>query len=116
YPNEKANDMYSRLNVLVEEIKSLDVKNITEENVVRKIISILPRPDYHVIATLLHQEDLQNILVADVLGRIVAYEIYELEMPTTSTSTPSKNLALKAEHKHKKKLVKEESSGNEDGD
>src|SRR5438105_4262606 len=41
--NERVNDMYSLLNVLVEEIKALNVKKITDENVVRKLISILPR-------------------------------------------------------------------------
>src|SRR5881394_1754150 len=44
--NERVNDMYSCLNVLVEEIKALNVKKIMDEDVVRKIISILPRPEY----------------------------------------------------------------------
>ena len=51
--NERVNDMYSHLNVLVEEIKALNVKKITDEGMVRKIISILPRPEYQIIATLL---------------------------------------------------------------
>ena len=51
--NERVNDMYSRLNFLVEEIKALNVKKITDEDVVKKIISILPRLEYQVIATLL---------------------------------------------------------------
>src|SRR5438132_11501330 len=68
--NERVNDMYSRLNVLVDEIKALNVKKITDEDVVRKIISILPRPEYQVIATLLCQEDLENMTPADALGRI----------------------------------------------
>ena len=72
--NERVNDMYSRLNVLVEEIKALNVKKITDEDVVRKIISILPRPEYQ-IATLLRQEDLESMTPADVLGRIAAHEI-----------------------------------------
>src|SRR5438105_950900 len=55
--NERVNDMYSRLNALVEEIKALNIKKITDEDVVRKIISILPRPEYQIIATLLRQED-----------------------------------------------------------
>src|SRR5438132_6335699 len=41
--NERVNDMYSRLNFLVEEIKALNVKKIMDEDVVRKIIYILPR-------------------------------------------------------------------------
>src|SRR5207244_12224121 len=47
--NERVNDMYSRLNVLVEEIKALNIKKITNEDVVRKIISILPRPEYQIM-------------------------------------------------------------------
>ena len=76
--NERANDMYSRLNVLVEEIKTLNVKKITDEDVVRKIISILPRPEYQIIATLLLQEDLERMTQADVLRRTTAHELYEL--------------------------------------
>src|SRR6266508_2348530 len=41
HQNERVNDMYSRLNVLVEDF---NVKKIMDEDVVRKIISILPRP------------------------------------------------------------------------
>src|SRR5438132_4619369 len=68
--NERVNDMYTRLNVLVEEIKALNIKKITDEYVVRKIISILPRPEYQIIATLLCQEDLESMTPADALGRI----------------------------------------------
>ncbi len=35
--NERVNDMYSRLNVLVEEIKALNVKKITDEDVVTRL-------------------------------------------------------------------------------
>src|SRR6266542_6529567 len=94
--NERVNDMYSRLNVFVEEIKALNVKKITNEDVVRKIISRLPRPEYQITATLLHQEHLENMTPADARGRIAAHELYELDgVLATSSSTPSKNLALK---------------------
>src|SRR5438128_6338086 len=96
--NERVNDMYSRLNVLVEEIKALNVKKITDEDMVRKIISILPRSEYQIIATLLRQEDLENMTSADALGRIAAHELYELDDILTTSSTPSKNLVLKVEH------------------
>ena len=108
--NERVNDMYSRLNVLVEEIKALNVKKIMDEDVVRKIISILPRPEYQIIATLLRQEDLESMTPADVLGRIAAHELYELDgVLATSSSTPSKNLALKIEHEpRRRKMAKED--------
>src|SRR5438105_6011199 len=113
--NERVNDMYSRLNVLVEEIKALNVKKITDEDVVRKIISILPRPEYQIIATLLRQEDLESMTPADVLGRIAAHELYELDgVLATSSSTPSKNLALKIEHEPRRRnLAKEDTSDND---
>src|SRR5436190_7986812 len=65
--NERVNDMYSRLNVLVEEIKALNVKKITDQDVVRKIISILPRPEYQVIATLPRQEYLEKMTPMDAV-------------------------------------------------
>src|SRR5438105_6058316 len=114
--NERVNDMYSCLTMLVGEIKALNVKTITDKDVVRKIISILPRPEYQIIATLLRQEDLENMTPADVLGRIAAHELYELDgVLATSSSTPSKNLALKIEHEpRRRKIAKEDSSDDDD--
>src|SRR5438132_3349438 len=115
--NERVNDMYSRLNVLVEEIKALNVKKITDEDVVRKIISILPRPEYQVIATLLHQEDLESLTLADALGRIAAHELYELDGILATSSTPRKNLDLKVEHEpRRRRVAKEDSSDDEDNE
>ena len=115
--NERVNDMYSRLNVLVEEIKALNVKKITDEDMVRKIISILPRLEYQVIATLLRQEDLENMTPADALGRIAAHELYELDGILATSSTPSKNLALKVEHEpRRRRVTKEDSSNDEDNE
>src|SRR6266540_2382893 len=115
--NERVNDMYSHLNVLVEEIKALNIKNITDEDVVRKIISILPRPEYQVIAMLLRQEDLENMTPANALGRIAAHELYELDGILATSSTPSKNLALKVEHEpRRRRVAKEDSSDDEDNE
>src|SRR5438132_14174292 len=94
--NERV-DMYSRLNVLVEEIKALNVKKITDEDVVRKIISILPRLEYQVFAILLRQEDLERMTPVDALGRIAAHELYELDGILTTSSKPRKNLAPKVQ-------------------
>src|SRR6266498_91651 len=115
--NKRVNDMYSRLNVLVEEIKALNIKKIMDEDVVRKIISILPRSEYQVIATLLRQEDLERMTPTDALGRIAAPELYELDVILATSSTPSKNLALKVEHEpRRKKVSKEDSSDDEDNE
>jgi hypothetical protein len=39
--NENANDMYSRLNILVEEVNGLGLTQISQPDVVRKILSVL---------------------------------------------------------------------------
>src|SRR5438128_12485437 len=55
---------------------------------------------------------------ADVLGRIAAHELYELDgVLATSSSTPSKNLSLKIEHEpRRRKVAKEDSSDNDDNE
>src|SRR6266540_3525097 len=103
---------------MIEKIKALNVKKITDEDVVRNIISILPRPEYQIIATLLRQEDLESMTPADVLRRIAAHELFELDgVLATSSSTPSKNLALKIEHEpRRRKVAKEDSSDDDDNE
>jgi hypothetical protein len=40
--NENANAMYSRLNILIEEVNGLGLTQISQPDVVRKILSVLP--------------------------------------------------------------------------
>src|SRR5436189_2737375 len=69
------------------------------------------------IATLLRQEDFENMTPADALGRIAAYELYELDGILATSSTPSKNLALKVEHEPRIiKVAKEDSSDDDDNE
>src|SRR6266542_4518459 len=54
---------------------------------------------------------------ADALGRIAAHVLYELDDILATSSTPSKNLALKVKHEpRRKKVAKEDSSDNEDNE
>jgi hypothetical protein len=55
--NENANDMYSQLNILVEDVNVLGPTQICEPDVVRKILSVLPIEKYGHIITVLHQMD-----------------------------------------------------------
>jgi hypothetical protein len=45
-PNESANEMYSHLNVLVEELNRLGLTQMQPSNVVRKILCVLPIDKY----------------------------------------------------------------------
>jgi hypothetical protein len=49
--NENANAMYSRLNILVEEVNGLGLTQISQPDVVRKILSVLPIEKYGHIVT-----------------------------------------------------------------
>jgi hypothetical protein len=55
--NENANDMYSQLNILVEDVNGLGLTQISEPDVVRKILSVLSIEKYGHIVTVLHQMD-----------------------------------------------------------
>ena len=60
-PKESANEMYSRLNVLVEEVNGLGLTQMQPSDVVRKILSVLPIDKYGHIVTVLHQGDLSPL-------------------------------------------------------
>ena len=51
-PNENAHDMYSRLNTLVNEINALGLNQLKDEEINRKILRSLRKPDYDIINTL----------------------------------------------------------------
>jgi hypothetical protein len=53
--NENANYMYSRRNILVEEVNGLGLTQISQPYVVRKILSVFPIEKYGHIVTVLHQ-------------------------------------------------------------
>jgi hypothetical protein len=52
--------MDSRLNVLVNEINSLGVKQIEETELNRKILHSLRRPDYDLMTSILYEKELKT--------------------------------------------------------
>jgi hypothetical protein len=59
-PKESANDMYTCLNVLVEDLIALGLTQMSPSDVVRRILSVLPVEKYGHIITVLHQSDLST--------------------------------------------------------
>jgi hypothetical protein len=57
---ESANDMYTRLNVLVEDLNALGLTQMSLSDVARRILSVLPIEKYGHIVTVLHQSDLST--------------------------------------------------------
>jgi hypothetical protein len=74
--SESANEMYSLLNVLVEEINGLGLTQMKPSDVVRKTLSVLPIDKYGHIVTVLHQGDLSTTMPTQILGKINAHEMY----------------------------------------
>ena len=97
-PKECANEMYSRLNVLVEEVNGLGLTQMQPSDVVRKILSVLPIDKYGHIVTVLHQGDLSTTTPTQILGKINAHEMYMHITPQdgSSSSNKKKDLAFKA--------------------
>ena len=102
--NERANDMYSCLNVLVEKLNDLGLTKMKKANVARKIIGLLPKNKYGTIITMLHNGDLSNATPSSVLGKIIAHEMYmDFNFDEGPSNSKKKDLALKASKKKEKR-------------
>jgi hypothetical protein len=73
--NENAESMYSRLNVLVNEINALGVKNVTDVNINRKILQSLRKPDYDLVKAIIYQKNLEEMKPSHILSKIMAHEL-----------------------------------------
>jgi ABC-type multidrug transport system ATPase subunit len=87
--NELVRDMYSRLNLTIDELNSIGINKLGDANIVRKIISLLPQQKHGSIITILHNmEDLSQMTPTIVIGKIAAFEmsrkIGRQEEPTSS--------------------------------
>jgi hypothetical protein len=115
-PNKSANEMYSRLNILVEEVNGLGLTQMQPSDVVRKILSVLPIDKYGHIVTVLHQGDLSTTMPTQILEKINAHEMYMHITPQEgSSSSKKKDLAFKASHekRSKEKIAHNSSSDDE---
>jgi hypothetical protein len=86
--NELVRDMYSRLNLIINELNFIGINKLGDANIMRKIISLLPQQRYGSIITILHNmEDLSTMIPTIVIGKIATFEMSRkmgLEEPTSS--------------------------------
>jgi len=118
-PNKNANEMYSCLNVIVDELNGLGLNQTSPADVARKILCVLPIEKYGHIVTVLHQGDLSTATPTSILEKINAHEMYMHMNPQDSSSSAKKekkDLALKASHKGNSKKIEVESSTSSDDD
>jgi hypothetical protein len=74
--NELVRDMYSHLNLIINELNSIGINNLGDADIVRKIISLLPQQRYGSIITILHNmEDLSTMTPTTAIGKIATFEM-----------------------------------------
>ena len=93
--DEFVRDMYSCLNLIINEIHSIELTKLDDADIVRKIISVLPQKKYASIITILHyMENLSTMTPGIVIGKIVAFEMScKMGQGEASSSSKGKSLA-----------------------
>ena len=116
--NENAHDMYSRLNILVNEINALGLNQVEDWEINRKILRSLHKPDYDIINSLLQKEDLVKLTPNQVINQIIAHE-YSMGMTKkkeqeSTSSSSKKSLAAKHSCKHQPRRQDSSSSSEQE--
>ena len=110
--DELVSDMYSCLNLIINELHSIGLTKLDDADIMRKIISVLPQKKYASIITILHNmEDLSNMTPGIVIGKLVAFEMSrKMGQEEASSSSKGKALACSEHKKMKDKQVETSSS------
>jgi hypothetical protein len=115
--------MYSRLNVLVNEINALGVKDITDLNINRKILQSLQKPDYDLVKAMIYEKKLEYLKPSHILRKIMAHELPLMpkskkapqEKPQ-EPSSPTTSHALSSQQEKMLRMATHGSSSEDDGD
>jgi hypothetical protein len=112
--NELVRDMYSRLNLIIDELNSIGINKLDDADIVRKIISLLPQQRYGSIITILHNmEDLSTMTPTIVIRKIVACEMSR-KMGQGEEPTSSRTYAFTCDERKGKKKAPAPSSSSEE--
>jgi len=115
--HENAEAMYSRLNIFVNEINSLDVKKIEDLELIRKILHSLRRPEYDLVTSILYEKDLTIMAPNQVLNKVIAYDLrLDIKSRAPPSSPTQSALACKQVKKLKKMAIQGSSSDEEEED
>jgi hypothetical protein len=109
-PNELADDMYSHLKIIVNELNEIDLTKLSDEDISRKIIQVLPKDRYSTIVTYFPLfENLSKMKPTQVLSKIIAHE---LSMKIGKEPSPScQDVDTSSKEENEKKIEdKQESS------
>jgi hypothetical protein len=112
--NELVRDMYSRLNLITNELNSIGINKLGDADIVRKIISLLPQQRYGSIITIIHNmEHLSTTTPTIVIGKIAAFEM-SWKMCRGEEPTSSRPYAFACDERKGKKKAPTPSSSSEE--
>jgi hypothetical protein len=112
--NELVRDMYSCLNLIINEMNSIGINKLGDADIVRKIIFLLPQQKYGSIITILHNmEDLSQMTPTILIGKIVAFEMSR-KMGRQEETTLSRPYAFACDERKGKKKAPTPSSSSEE--
>jgi hypothetical protein len=113
--NELVRDIYSCLNLTINELNSIGINKLGDSDIVRKIISLLPQQKYGSIITILHNiDDLSQMTPTIVIRKIAVFEMSR-KMGRQDESTSSRSYAFACDEKSKgKKKAPTPSSSSEE--
>jgi hypothetical protein len=122
--NENAKSMYSRLNVLVNEINALGVKRITELNINQKILKSLRKPDYDFVKAIIYEKKLEELKPSQILRKIMAHKLQIMpkskkvsqEKPQEPSSRTTSHALSSQQKKVISRMATHGSSSEDDGD
>jgi hypothetical protein len=118
--NENAESMYSRLNVLVNEINALGVKDITDLNINRKILQSLRKPDYDLVKAIIYEKKLEELKSSHILSKIMAHELQLMpkskKVPQEPSSPTTSHALSSQQGKLSSRMATHGSSSEDDGD
>ena len=93
---EDINSLFPRLTLITNQLKALGSNRVDDEDVVKKFLSVLPRPYRTLVLMLKDKDDFDQMKPTEVLGRILTHEMeIKQESKHNSSSTVKKNITLK---------------------
>jgi hypothetical protein len=115
--------MYSRLNVLVNEINALGLKDITDLNINRKILQSLRKPDYDLVKAIIYKKKLEDLKPSHMLSKIMAHELQIMpkskdapqEKPQEPSSPTTSHALSSQQEKMLSRMATHGSSSEDDG-
>ena len=102
------------MNVLVNEINALGVKNIEDKELIRKMLHSLQRLEYDLVTTILYEKEISTMTPNQVLNKVTAHELRNDIKPRAPPSSPTHSALTSKQKKLLKKMAIKRSSSEEE--